>query len=204
MALNVGPDFKQRWLAAPEAVRQAFIDDLSRICDVLEPNVPLESWLIQNEAAQQKSLFNIEQAYSARKAELIEAARIRKQLALERALEKKRAEQQAYAEQLKQDEEQRLHEQNQALSKIRSHLAIETEVHLERYGKNPHPTAWAHLIDQDIQSDLENLRLRLELEAETQIELHLKNLRQQLRQAAKEEIAYLLEHSDLNTEVASA
>ena len=33
MALNVGPDFKQRWLNVPEAVRQTFIDDLGRVCD---------------------------------------------------------------------------------------------------------------------------------------------------------------------------
>ncbi len=41
MALNVGPDFKQRWLNVPDAVRQAFIDDLSRVCDVLKPETGL-------------------------------------------------------------------------------------------------------------------------------------------------------------------
>ena len=37
------PDFKQRWLNVPDAVRQAFIDDLSRVCDVLKPETGLHS-----------------------------------------------------------------------------------------------------------------------------------------------------------------
>ncbi len=86
MALNVGPDFKQRWLNVPEAVRQTFIDDLSRICDILKP--------------EQESERKIEEAYAQRKAELIEAARIRRQLALEQALADKRAAEQAAIAQL--------------------------------------------------------------------------------------------------------
>ena len=52
MALNVGPDFKQRWLNVPDAVRQAFIDDLSRVCDVLKPETGLHSWIEHDQRAQ--------------------------------------------------------------------------------------------------------------------------------------------------------
>ncbi len=104
MALNVGPDFKQRWLNVPDAVRQTFIDDLSRICDVLKPESQIQEWLITDQKQQQMSFEIIEEAYAKRKAELIEEARLRKQLALERKLDKKRAEQLAYVERLKQDE----------------------------------------------------------------------------------------------------
>ena len=83
MALNVG-DFKQRWLNVPEAVRQTFIDDLSRICDILKPETSLEEWQSREQRLQQESERKIEAAYAQRKAELIEEARIRKQLALEK------------------------------------------------------------------------------------------------------------------------
>ena len=42
MALNVGQDFKQRWLDVPEAVRQAFSDDLHRVCNVLKPETNIQ------------------------------------------------------------------------------------------------------------------------------------------------------------------
>lgn len=202
MALNVGPDFKQRWLDVPEAVRQAFIDDLSRICEVLTPEANLEHWLIQNDHAQQASLQKIEDAYAIRKAELIEAARIRKQQALEQALEKKRAEEQAYAEQLRLDEERRFAEQTQKLNLLSSSIALETKAHVERYAQNPSAAlSFGNLDDAEIRSELENVRLRLELEAETQIEQHLKTLRQQLKQAAKEEINYLLTNANFEQRI---
>jgi len=45
VALNVGQDFKQRWLNVPDAVRQAFIDDLNRVCNVLKPETNIQKWL---------------------------------------------------------------------------------------------------------------------------------------------------------------
>ncbi len=50
----------------------------------------------RDQRLQQESERKIEAAYAQRKAELIEEARIRKQLALEKALAEKRAEEQAY------------------------------------------------------------------------------------------------------------
>lgn len=79
MALNVGHDFKKRWLDAPEAVRQTFKEDLARICDLLQPQTPIQLWIEQDQQQQQHAHEKIEQAYAKLKAELIEQARIRKQ-----------------------------------------------------------------------------------------------------------------------------
>ena len=190
MALNVGPDFKQRWLDVPEAVRQAFIDDLNRICEVLSPETVLEHWQQQDQLAQQQSLQKIDAAYAARKAELLEAARRRKQQALEHALAQKRAEELAYNEQLKCDEERRFAEQTQTLNQLNSHLAIETRTHIQRYTQNPALTILS--LQPEQRSAIDNLKLRLELEAESHIETQLQNLRQQLKQAAQEEIDFLI------------
>ncbi|HFF5282023.1 TPA: hypothetical protein ACGDON_002168, partial [Acinetobacter baumannii] len=100
VALNVGQDFKKRWLNAPEAVRHAYQQDLARICDLLEPQTPIQLWVLNDEKAQLESQQNIEKAYADLKAELIEQARIRRQLALEKALADKRAKEAAYAAEL--------------------------------------------------------------------------------------------------------
>ena len=92
MTLNVGSDFKQRWLTAPQAVRQTFMDDLHRICEVLQPETQLHNWIAEDQRAQQQSQEKIEQAYADLKARLIEEARQRRQLALELKLEQQRAE----------------------------------------------------------------------------------------------------------------
>ncbi len=202
MALNVGPDFKQRWLNVPEAVRQTFIDDLTRISDVLKPETSLQEWLTQDRVLQQRSERRIEEAYAKRKAELIEAARIRKQLALEKALADKRAKQQAYAEQLRQDEERKFAEQTEALAKLSQSLAVEVDQYASRFHKNPENNldfarGKLNIDDNQILSELESLRLRLELEAETLIEQTLKSVREKLQSAAQDEIEYILKNSNL-------
>lgn len=202
MALNVGPDFKQRWLNTPEAVRQTFIDDLSRICEVLKPETAVEEWLVRDQQLQKESELKIEAAYAQRKAELIEEARIRRQRALEKALAEKRAEEQAYAEQLRRDEERKFAEQTQKLAEMRHILDTEVQDYAARYQKNPDQVldfakGRLNIDDTQILSELESLRLRLELEAETVIEQTINALREKLRAAAKEEIDYILKNSDL-------
>lgn len=202
MALNVGPDFKQRWLNTPEAVRQTFIDDLSRICEVLKPETTVEEWLVRDQQLQKESDRKIEAAYAQRKAELIEEARIRRQRALEKALAEKRAEEQAYAEQLRRDEERKFAEQTQKLAEMRHMLDTEVQDYAARYQKNPDQVldfakGRLNIDDTQILSELESLRLRLELEAETVIEQTVNTLREKLRAAAKEEIDYILKNSDL-------
>ena len=45
MALNVGQDFKKRWLNTPETVRQTYQEDLARICDLLLPQTQIQTWI---------------------------------------------------------------------------------------------------------------------------------------------------------------
>lgn len=198
MALNVGPDFKQRWLNVPEAVRQTFIDDLARICDVLKPETDLQQWLAHDQQQQQRSHEKREAAYAQRKAELIEEARIRKQLALEKALEDKRSEERAFVEQLKRDEARKYADQTRALELLRDQLASEARHYAERYTQNTaveiSASALPKIEDASILSELENVRLRLELEAETVIEETLTALREKMRLAAREEIDYILQN----------
>jgi len=90
VALNVGQDFKKRWLNAPEAVRQTYQDDLARICDLLLPQTPIQTWTQHEENAQQRSQQRIDQAYADLKAELIEQARYIERLLLgDKAAEQK-------------------------------------------------------------------------------------------------------------------
>lgn len=206
MTLNVGSDFKQRWLTAPQAVRQTFMDDLHRICEVLQPETQLHHWIAEDQRAQQQSHEKIEQAYAELKARLIEEARQRRQLALEKKLEQQRAEQAAYAAQLQQDEAQRFAEQTQALELMRQSLDQEISNYTARYEQNPElPTvtfnqAVTAVSDDKIASELESVRLRLELEAETQIEQAVTVFRARLHTAAQEEIDYILKNSNFSIE----
>lgn len=206
MALNVGPDFKQRWLNVPEAVRQTFIDDLGRICDVLQPDSNVQQWLEHDQKRQALSFERIETAYAERKAQLIEEARIRKQQALERSLEKKRAEQLAYAERLQQDELRQFAAQAQTLALIRQTIDRDTQTYTSRYHKNPESAPFnfakgLSVSDQEMLSELESVRLRLELEAETQIEQAVAAFRAKLQAAAQEEIEYILKNSNFSNEI---
>ena len=206
MALNVGPDFKQRWLNVPDAVRQTFIDDLGRICEALQPDSDIQRWLEADQKQQQLSFQRIEEAYAARKAQLIEEARIRKQQALERSLQEKRAAQQAYAEQLQQDELRRFAEQAHTLALIRQTVEHDTLTYTSRYHKNPEgsPFNFAKGLtvpDHEMLSELESVRIRLELEAESQIEQAVAAFRAKLQAAAQEEIDYILKNSGFSSEI---
>lgn len=206
VALNVGQDFKQRWLNVPDAVRQTFIDDLYRVCNVLKPETNTQKWLEKDELAQKQSFEKMETAYAERKAQLIEDARLRRQYALEQSLANKRAAQKAFAESLQQDEVRQFIEQTQTLNFIRQNLERETQTYTARYHKNPEGSALnfakgiLSIQDNQILSELESVRLRLELEAETLIEQAVTVFRAKLHQASQEEIQYILEHSDFSAE----
>ena len=206
MALNVGQDFKQRWLDVPDAVRQAFIDDLNRVCNVLKPETNIQKWLEKDELAQQQSNENIERAYIERKAQLIEEARLRHQLALEQSLEQKRIEQARYAQALQLDEARQFSEQTQTLALLRQNLARETQTYTARYHKNPEGSAlnfakgMLSISDHELLSELESVQLRLELEAETLIEQAVTAFRAKLHQASQEEISYILNNSNFSSE----
>ena len=57
--------------------------------------------------------------------------------------------------------------------------------------------------DSQIVSELESVRLRLELEAETLIEESVASYRSKLQAAAQEEIDYILKNSNFSDEVVS-
>ncbi|HQZ58800.1 MAG TPA: hypothetical protein PLQ39_03765, partial [Acinetobacter sp.] len=137
MALNVGQDFKNRWLNTPETVRQTYQEDLARICDLLLPQTLIQTWNYHEEKAQQLSEQRIEQAYVDLKAELIEQARIRKQQALENALAEKRAADAAYAAQLHADEVRQFEQQTENLLALRQHIDLEITQQTDRYQANP-------------------------------------------------------------------
>lgn len=203
MALNVGPDFKQRWLTAPEAVRQTFIDDLHRISEVLKPDTDLKRWVEYDQQQQQQSFQKIDQAYAELKIQLIEEARIRRQQMLEQRLAQQRADQAAYAQALYQDELQQFAAQTETLASLRTQLDQEILDYTSRYQKNPENGSFNFAkglgnADEQILSELDSVRVRLELEAETRIEEAVQQFRSQLQAAAQEEIEYILKHSQFS------
>ncbi len=206
VTLNVGQDFKKRWLDTPEAVRQTFVDDLSRICDLLSPVTDLSNWLNNDQRQMQVAQLKVEQAYADLKAQLIEEARLRKQLALEKSLAEKRALQHAYNLALIKDELLQFEQQKRTLHGLRQQIDSEILEYSEKYTKNPDTPAIDYanghfrIDDAQISSELESVRLRLELEAETQIEQAVAAFRQKLQIAAKEEIEYILANSSFSAE----
>ncbi|WP_343597458.1 hypothetical protein [Acinetobacter sp.] len=205
MALDVGADFKKRWLNAPQAVRQTYLNDLTRICELLNHDTRLDTWLSYNKQAQLESYATIENTYADLKAQLIEEARLRKQRELEQSLANKREQQQQFARQLQQDEQQQQHTQTETLQHLQQQVLSEFQDYATRYQKNqiqqvavnipkvqPKP---ATVVTPELQEALDNLKIRLELEAESlieQIEAAVKGFNLKLQQAAEEEIAYLL------------
>lgn len=203
MTLNVGQNFKKRWLVAPDAVRQSFLDDLNRISELLQPETQFQDWLDKDQRAMQISQLKVEEAYAEEKARLIEAARVRKQLGLEKSLADKRAHQHAYNQKLLQDEANQFKKQTHALMDLSKELKVEVTQYCERYTKNPETPAIdfsrGHFLvtDTEMNSELDSVRLRLELEAETQIEQAVSAFKNKLIAAAKEEIEYILKNTDI-------
>ena len=207
MALNVGQDFKKRWLNTPETVRQTYQEDLARICDLLLPQTQIQTWVHHEEKAQLRSQQRIDQAYANLKAELIEQARVRKQLVLEKALEEKRTAEAAYAAQLQADELNQFEQQTENLVALRHHIDQEIAQQTERYQANPEQPSIDYaqgqrvqIDDQQILSELESVRVRLELEAESLIEQAVTVFRAKLHALAQDEIDYILKNSEFSDE----
>lgn len=182
MAINVGNDFKQRWSAAPETVRQIFLEDLNRICSLLQPQTDIQKWQDQEHNAQQMAKLRIDKAYAQRKAELIEQARIKKQNDLEQALAQKRAQEAAMAQQLLQDEQQQQHIQDLVLQQLNQHLQHQVSAQMQRYQRNPSSAVGQFPAQQ-------GLAKRLEAEAEQLIEQAVTVFRAKLHRVATDYIA---------------
>ncbi|WP_407411851.1 hypothetical protein [Acinetobacter sp.] len=206
MRLNVSQDFKQRWLATPTAVRQVYLDDLARICDLLQPEVDSQTWLEQDQHHTVESEQRIQQAYVDYQAELIAAKHLKQRLVLEQQLAAKRAVQAKQAAELEQQQHTAQQEQLQVLQVLRQQQNEALNTYVARYQKNPEHIYAAfnkavHLPDTSMLSELESVRLRLELEAEAAIEAKVNELRRLLQAAAKEEINLALQNSAFSSEI---
>ena len=197
VALNVGQDFKQRWLATPTAVRQLYLDDLARICELLQRETQSKLWLEHEQIATQETAERLKQAYAEHKAALIAAEKQRRQQYLEARLAEKRRLEAEKIQALEQAEQQQQAQQQQLLRLLRQQQQHALQTYVARYHKNPdqqyiHFNKALKLADHTLLSELETLRLRLELEADAVIESQVNSLRQQLKIAAQEEIELLL------------
>lgn len=205
MALNVGHDFTQRWLKTPEVVRQTYMDDLARICDLLQADTDLDQWIEHDDKAQVRAQHVTRCAYEDLKEQLREEARQRRQQALEHALAEKRALEQQYVADLIEDEKKQYFAQTEWLIQHKEHIQKQTIAYCAQYHINPQlPTVdygngrLFSVPDHQIQSELESVRLRLELEADLQIEQLVIEFRKKLQASAREEIRYVLDKSAFN------
>lgn len=210
MALNIGENFKQRWLATPELVRQSYCDELTLIANLLEPDTQIIRWQQQEAIFKQRQRQIIEHAYQQRKAEILaEQARIveerrqKRQAELEAKLAAKRAAEQAQLHAAQQQEQLKQQQQTAFLQQLAQELAAEhmqqAQQHIARFdvsqAKQFDLSAENSNNSVDKYSDFpqaEDLKVRLELEAEYYIENTLQQLRTKLQAAAQEEIALLL------------
>ncbi|KAA8733154.1 hypothetical protein F4V57_07955 [Acinetobacter qingfengensis] len=231
MALNIGDNFKQRWLATPEAIRHSYCDELRHICALLEPETQLQKWQYQEAVLQQRQRQITEQAYQqlkkqilAEQARLAEERKRQRQAELEQILAEKRAEQQAELLKLEQQEQLKLKEQDAYLKQLaqelqQQSLAINQQpiakfdvnqvkqfnvVSEQSTGKylatTIHDCNNSQIATAIAATDLspstsslnDDLKIRLELEAEYYIEQTLLHLREKLQAAAREEIEIIL------------
>lgn len=205
MQLNVSQDFQQRWLATPMAVRQVYLDRLAQVCDLLTPEADMQAWLEHDQQDQIKAQARIQQGYLDYQAELIAAARLKQRLILEEKITKQRALKAKQDAELEQAEQQAYQAQNQALQLLRQQQDQSIHTYIARYQKNPKHryigfNQSVSVPDTSMLSELESVRLRLELEAEAVIEAKLNELRRVLKAAAQEEIELALQNSAFSHE----
>ena len=204
MALNVGENFTQRWLATPEAVRQTFSDELNHICDLLDSTEHISKWQYQDAVLQQKNKKVIERAYAeleqqilAEQARLAEERKRQRQAELEQALAEKRALEAKQVAELEAQEQQQAQHQEAYLQQLAQ------ELHQQSTSSNL--DSLRQFNTQDVKqfnsiqhheapptAEHQDLRTRLELEAEFYIEQTLQQLKTKLQAAAQEEIAMIM------------
>lgn len=204
MALNVGENFTQRWLATPEAVRQTFCDELNHICDLLDSTEHISKWQYQDAVLQQKNKKVIERAYAeleqqilAEQARLAEERKRQRQAELEQALAEKRALEAKQVAELEAQEQQQAQHQDAYLQQLAQELHQQsTSSNLDSLRKfNTQDVKQFNSIqhhDAQPTAEHQDLRTRLELEAEFYIEQTLQQLKAKLQAAAQEEIELIL------------
>lgn len=198
MALNVGENFKQRWLNTPNAVRQTFCDELIHISALLDAETSVAAWQQQDILLQHQHRKQIKQAYEQLKQQLLaeqarqlEEQKRQHQAALEAKIEHARQLERERIERLRWEEhQQKLHEL-QKLEEISAQL--KTELKQYSTAEIAHfDTRFAKQFNQTRLS-LDDIQLRLEIESDGMIDRLLADFRIQLKQAAQEEIDLLIE-----------
>ena len=204
MALNVGENFTQRWLATPEAVRQTFCDELNHICDLLDSTEHNSKWQYQDAVLKQKNKKVIERAYAeleqqilAEQARLAEERKRQRQAELEHALAEKRALEAKQVAELEAQEQQQAQHQDAYLQQLAQELHQQsTSSNLDslRQFNTQDVKQFNSIQHQDAPptSEHQDLRTRLELEAEFYIEQTLQQLKTKLQAAAQDEIAMIM------------
>jgi hypothetical protein len=219
VALNIGENFKQRWLATPESIRHSYCDELRHISALLDPESQLQKWQYQEAVLQQRQRQITEQAYKQLKLQILaEQARLReaqkqaRQAALEQALEDKRAEQHAKLAKQEQLDALKQQQQDAYLKQFAEQLQQQSAAIIQQpiskfdvrqvkafdvRATEPSPVVSRPQPASALPtSAYEELKLRLELEAQQWIEQALAELRSQLLAAAAEEIELqLAQHS---------
>ncbi|MDO4223312.1 MAG: hypothetical protein Q4D05_04695 [Acinetobacter sp.] len=185
--LDLDQDFQARWQGTPHLVRQIYMQDFSRIEQLLDGSTPLVQWKENEPHAKAQSSLLVEQTYHDLKDVLIQRQKQLQQLVLEQKLNRKRADDLAQQFKVQQVEQQKALEQTQRLQHLAQDLQQESQQYADRFQATPTPIYGEHL------TELDSLKLRLELESEATIQQQIQQLRQQLQAAAKEEIALILE-----------
>lgn len=209
MALNVGENFKQRWLATPEAVRQTYCDELKFICALLEPETQIQKWQNQEGLLKQRNHQIIEKAYAqlkqsilAEQARIAEERKRQRQAELEQILTEKRQQQQAEIHAIELQEQLKQQQQTEYLHRFAQELqqtTLQQNAHIEpiniSQAKQFNQTIYDYFSPVVHPAEVpqhEDLKTRLELEAEEYIEQTLRQFKQKLQAAAQEEIELIL------------
>lgn len=200
MALQIGQDFKQRWLNTPVAARQTYIDDLTRICNLLSEDVQLDEWQAQEQQAQAQAKEQIKQAYQDLATQIREDARLKHRKQIELRLAQQRQKQQEFMASLEQQFQHHATEQKQHLQHAKQQLEQNTQDNIAQYAPAPltptvSNTESVALSQPAVQQALENVQVRLELEAEeliAHIQQSIQAFNSNLQKAAEEEVELIL------------
>ena len=197
MSLNIGENFQERWLFTPQAVRQTYCDELTHICQLLEPETQLNKWQHNDALLQQKHRKIIDQAYKQLKKDLLaeqarqaEERKRQRQAELEQRIADQRAVEAARVALLMAHEAEKQQQDDLQLQQIakdlEQELRAQSAAEIARF-----ETSQCKQFNRE-KISIDELKLRLELEAEQSIEQMLVSLKAQLKLAVKEEIDLLL------------
>ena len=195
----MGENFEQRWLSTPERVRQLYLDELARTSELLVAETDLKSWQTQEKKYQATFKDDVDQAYQDYKIELLEQARLRERKILEDQLAQKRQQQAQDIAKLIQEDEQHYQAETQNLQALAQSLQQNKEyspIVLSQIGQPPQTQEIPNTVLHQV---LENVQVRLELEAETlieQVQNAITAFNQNMTQATKEEVELALEQQE--------